>query len=69
MYNDNYKEADGDKGYLYKDPSIVRDRLSSRDPDIPIMKGIGSLLAKRQREIEQEIEEYLDQDRGYSCSM
>ncbi len=69
VYNDNYKEADGDKGYLYKDPSIIRDRLSSRDPDIPIMKGIGSLLAKSQREIEQEIEEYLDRDKGYSYSM
>jgi hypothetical protein len=33
------------------------------------MKGIGSLLAKRQREIEQEIEEYLDRDKGYSYSM
>ncbi|MBR4461574.1 MAG: hypothetical protein IKS51_03225 [Erysipelotrichaceae bacterium] len=69
VYNDNYKETDGDKGILYKDPSIVRDRLSSRNPDIPIMKGIGSLLAKRQREIEQEIEEYLDQDKGYSYGM
>ena len=69
VYNDNYKEVDGDKGVLYKDPSIVRDRLSSRDPDTPIMKGIGSLLAKRQREIEQEIEEYLDRDKGYSYSM
>ena len=69
VYNDNYKEADGDKGILYKDPSIVRDRLSSRNPDMPIMKGIGSLLAKRQREIEQEIEEYLDRDKGYSYGM
>ena len=34
-----------------------------------IMKGIGSLLAKRLREIEQEIEEYLDRDKGYSYSM
>ncbi len=68
-YNDNYKEADGDKGILYKDSSIVRDRLSSRNPDIPIMKGIGGLLAKRQREIEKEIEEYLDQDKGYSYGM
>lgn len=33
------------------------------------MKGIGSPLAKRQREIEQEIEEYLDRDKGYSYSM
>ena len=72
VYNDNYKEIDGDKGYLYKNPSIVRDRLSSRNPDIPIMKGIGSLLAKRQREIEQEIREFLDMneeketDKGYS---
>ena len=75
VYNENYKEAEGDKGYLYKDPSIVRDRLSSRDPDIPIMKGIGSLLAKRQREIEQEIREFLDMneekeiDKGYSYGM
>ena len=69
VYNDNYKEIDGDKGYLFKDPSIVRDRLSSRNPDIPITKGIGSLLAKRQREIEQEIEKYLNRDKGYSYSM
>ena len=75
VYNDYYKETDGDKGYLYKDPSIIRDRLSSRDPDIPIMKGIGSLLVKRQREIEQEIKEFLDMneekeiDKGYSYGM
>ena len=69
VYNNNYKENDGDKGFLYKDPSIIRDRLSSRNPDIPITKGIGSLLAKRQKEIEQEIEKYLDRDKGYSYSM
>ncbi|MEE3425334.1 MAG: hypothetical protein VZR26_07200 [Erysipelotrichaceae bacterium] len=59
----------GDFKCYYKDPSIVRDRLSSRNPDIPIIKGIGSLLSKRQREIEKEIEQYLDRDKGYSYSM
>ena len=59
----------GDFKCYYKDPSIVRDRLSSRNPDIPIIKGIDSLLSKRQREIEKEIEQYLDRDKGYSYSM
>ena len=73
LSNDNYRSADGDKGKIYKDPSIVRDRLSSRNPDKAIAKGIGSLLSKRQREIEKEISEYLDldksYDKGYEMSM
>ena len=59
----------GDFKCYYKDPSIIRGKLSSRNPDIPIIKGIGSLLSKRQREIEKEIEQYLDRDKGYSYSM
>ncbi|MCR5095620.1 MAG: hypothetical protein K6A70_02655 [Erysipelotrichaceae bacterium] len=73
LSNDNYRSADGEKGKTYKDPSIVRDRLSSRNPDKAIAKGIGSLLSKRQREIEKEISEYLDldksYDKGYEMSM
>ena len=73
LSNDNYRSADGDKGKIYKDPSIVRDRLSSRNQDKAIAKGIGSLLSKRQREIEKEISEYLDldksYDKGYEMSM
>ncbi len=73
LSNGNYKSADGEKGKIYKDPSIVRDRLSSRNPDKAITKGIGSLLSKRQREIEKEISEYLDldksYDKGYEMSM
>ena len=65
LSNDNYSSADGDKGKTYKDPSIVRDRLSSRNPDKAIAKGIGSLLSKRQREIEKEISEYLDSHKSY----
>lgn len=59
--------------YGSKDPSIVRDRLSSRKPDRAIAKGIGSLLSKRQREIEKEISEYLElnksHNKGYEMSM
>ena len=73
LSNDNYRSAEGDKGKIYKDPSIVRDRLSSRNQDKAIAKGIGSLLSKRQREIEKEISEYLDldksYDKGYEMSM
>lgn len=75
LYNENYKSADGDKGKTYKDPSIVRDRLSSRSPSVSLKKGINSLLARRQREIENEIEEYLgmykkkEMDNGYEISM
>nr|MBQ4454964.1 TIGR04076 family protein [Clostridia bacterium] len=73
LSNDNYRSDDGDKGKIYKNPSIVRDRLASRNPDKAITKGIGSLLSKRQREIEKEISEYLDShksyDKGYEMSM
>lgn len=33
LTNDNYKSIDGDSGKIYKDPHIVRDRLSSRNPE------------------------------------
>ena len=73
LLNDNYSSDDGKKGKIYKDPSIVRDRLSSRNPDKAIAKGIGSFLSKRQREIEKEISEYLElnksYDKGYEMSM
>ncbi|MBQ9157791.1 MAG: hypothetical protein IJ136_00470, partial [Erysipelotrichaceae bacterium] len=73
LSNDKYRSADGEKGKIYKDPSIVRDRLSSRNPDKAITKGIGSFLSKRQREIEKEISEYLKShksyDKGYEMSM
>nr|MBQ4457236.1 hypothetical protein [Clostridia bacterium] len=69
LSNDNYSSADGDKGKIYKDPSIVRDRLSSRNPDRSIRKGISGLLAKRQKEIEKEIDQYLGKDKGYGMSL
>ena len=69
LSNDNYKSADGEKGKIYKDPSIVRDRLSSRNPDRSIRKGISGLLAKRQKEIEKEIDQYLGKDKGYGMSL
>jgi len=69
LSNDNYRSADGDKGKIYKDPSIVRDRLSSRNPDRSIRKGISGFLAKRQKEIEKEIDQYLGKDKGYGMSI
>ncbi|MBQ1323454.1 MAG: hypothetical protein IIY30_06650 [Erysipelotrichaceae bacterium] len=69
LSNDNYRSADGDKGKIYKDPSIVRDRLSSRNPDRSIRKGISGLLAKRQKEIEKEIDQYLGKGKGYGMSL
>jgi len=69
LSNDNYRSADGDKGKIYKDPSIVRDRLSSRNPDRSIRKGISGFLAKRQKEIEKEIDQYLGKDKGYGMSL
>ena len=55
--------------YQDKDPSIVRDRLSSRNPDRSIRKGISGLLDKRQKEIEKEIDQYLGKDKGYGMSL
>lgn len=75
LSNDNHSYKEGNKGEIYKDPSIVRDRLSSRNPDKVMTKGISAFLAQRQREIEQEIEEFLEMnkeeemDKGYSYGM
>ncbi|MBQ9159436.1 MAG: hypothetical protein IJ136_08925, partial [Erysipelotrichaceae bacterium] len=69
LSNDNYSSDDGDKGKTYKDPSIVRDRLLSRNPDRSIRKGISVFLAKRQKEIEKEIDQYLGKDKGYGMSL
>ena len=55
--------------YQDKDPSIVRDRLSSRNSDRSIRKGISGLLDKRQKEIEKEIDQYLGKDKGYGKSL
>ncbi len=68
LENRNHSLSEGNAGRIYKDTEIVRSRLNSRNSDIPIRKGIGRLLAKRQREIEQEIEQYLNQD-SYSMYM
>ena len=74
LSNENYRSGDGEKGKIYKDPSIVRDRLSSRNPSVSLKRGINTLLARRQREIENEIEEYLnmykkkDMEKGYEMS-
>ena len=59
LENRNHRISEGDAGRLYRDTDIVRSRLNSRNSDMPIRKGIGRLLAQRQREIEQEIDQYL----------
>lgn len=71
LSNENHRSIDDEKGKIYKDPSIVRDRLSSRNPEPNVKRLINGLLAKRQKEIEQEIEEYLDlgRDKGYEMSL
>ncbi len=71
LFNENHRSIDGEKGKTYKDPDIVRDRLSSRNPEPSVKRLINGLLAKRQKEIEQEIEEYLDmgRDKGYEMSL
>ncbi|MBQ3993604.1 MAG: hypothetical protein II638_01990 [Erysipelotrichaceae bacterium] len=71
LSNENHRSIDGEKGKIYKDPSIVRDKLSSRNPEPNVKRLINGLLAKRQKEIEQEIEEYLDmgRDKGYEMSL
>ena len=69
LSNENHKSIDVNKGNVYKDPHIVRDRLSARSPDRSIIKGINGLLSKRQKEIEKEIEQYLGRDKGYGMSM
>ena len=69
MENRNHKEFEGDKGKIYKDTDIVRSRLSGRNSSLPVKRVINGLLAQRQREIENEIEQYLDQGKGYSMNM
>ena len=69
LTNDNYRSVDGDKGKIYKDPHIVRDRLSSRNPEPHTKSLVNGFLAKRQKEIENEIEKYLGRDQGYGMSL
>ena len=66
--NRNYKITEGNHGQTYRNASIVRDRLSSRNSAISTKRVINGLLAKRQREIEQEIEMYLN-DHSTSIGM
>ena len=69
LENRNHREIEGSKGRTYKDPDIVRSRLSERNSSLPVKRAINGLLAQRQREIENEIEQYLDQGKGYSMSL
>ena len=69
LENRNHREIDGDKGRLYKDTDIVRSRLSNRNSSLPVKRVINGLLAQRQREIENEIEQFLDQGKGYSMTL
>ena len=66
LKNRNYKISEGNRGQEYKDASIVRERLSTRNSTVSIKRAINGLVAKRQREIENEIDMYLQQ---YSDSM
>ena len=71
LFNENHRSIDGEKGKTYKDPDIVRDRVSSRNPEPHVNRLINGLLAQRQREIEQEIEAFLDMDndKGYEMTL
>ena len=69
LENRNHRDIEGNKGRIYKDTDIVRSRLSERNSSVPVKRVINGLLAQRQREIENEIEQYLDQGRGYSMSL
>ena len=60
LKNKNYKISDGSSGQLYKDSSIVRGRLSSRNSTASTKRAINGLVAKRQKEIEREIDLYLN---------
>ena len=66
LKNRNYKISDGSHGKVYKDSSIVRERLSTRNSTVSTKRAINGLVAKRQREIEREIDMYLNQGRGMS---
>ena len=69
LENRNHKEIEGSKGKIYKDTDIIRSKLSERNSSLPVKRVINGLLAQRQREIENEIEQYLNQDKGYSMNM
>ena len=62
LENRNHKLSDGRSGMKHVDADIIRRRLSSRNSGVSIKKGIAGLIAKRQSEIEKEIEQYLNQD-------
>ena len=66
LKNRNYKLSDGSQGIVYKNSSIVRGRLSTRNSTVSTKRAINGLVAKRQREIEREIDMYLNQGRGMS---
>jgi len=53
---------------LYKDSSIVRGKLSRRNSAVSTKRAINGLIAKRQREIEREIDQYLNMD-SYSMEI
>ena len=58
--NVNHKSSDGTKGQIYKDKDIIRNRLNHRNSGLATKRLINGLLAKRQNEIEMEIEQYLN---------
>lgn len=60
--NVNYKSSDGTKGRTYKDKDIIRNRLNHRNSGLATKRMINGMLAKRQNEIEMEIEQYLNQN-------
>ena len=60
--NVNHKSSDGTKGQIYKDKDIIRNRLNHRNSGLATKRMINGLLAKRQNEIEMEIEQYLNQN-------
>ena len=66
LKNRNYKLSDGGRGKVYRDSSIVRGRLSTRNSTVSTKRAINGLVAKRQREIEREIDVYLNHGRGMS---
>ena len=61
LKNRNYRISEGNRGQEYKDVSIVRGRLSTRNSTVSTKRAINGLVAKRQREIENEIDQYLHQ--------
>ncbi len=69
LENRNHKDIEGNKGRIYKDADLVRSRLNERNSAMPVKRMINGLLAHRQREIENEIEQYLDQGKDYSMSL